>query len=150
MKRVYTAANSLMVDHLKMVLDQAGIDSVVQRRFLSGAVGEIPPTEAWPELWVLDDEQEERARELVAAASAAPERSGQRQCLACGERLAAQFDTCWKCGAAVGSLLRDPQFRSDAAPPPASSWRLSRNAVYWLIWAAMAWIALEMVRDYTR
>lgn len=148
MKRVYTAPNSLMVDHLKLVLDQAGIDSVVEHRFLSGAAGEIPPTEAWPELWVLDDEQEERAREVIAAAATPPERSAQRACLACGERLAGQFDTCWKCGATVGSLLRDPQFESaDAPPPPVRP--ISRNTVYWLVWGAMAWIALAMLRAYT-
>lgn len=147
MQRVYTAANPLMVDHLKLVLDQAGIDSVVEHRYLSGAAGEVPPTETWPELWVLDDEQVERAREVIAAAAAAPEPRGQRTCLACGERLAGQFDTCWKCGAAVGSLLRDPHFRSADAPPPPLR-PLSRTLLYWLVWGAMACIALAMLRAY--
>lgn len=149
MKRVYTAPDTLMVDHFKLVLDQAGIDSVVQRRFLSGASGEIPPTETWPELWVLDDEQEAQAREVIAAAAAPREAGARRACLACGERLGGQFDTCWRCGATVGSLLRDPHFRSADAPPPPLR-PISRTVAYWLVWLAMACVALAMLRAYTQ
>lgn len=148
MKRVYTAPNSLMVDHLKLVLDSAGIDSVVEHRFLSGAVGEVPPTEAWPELWVLDDAQEAPARALVAAAAAAPEHARQRTCLACGEHFTEPFDTCWKCGARLGSRLRATDFERADAPPPRSH-PLNWTTIYWLIWAAMACAALAMLRAYT-
>jgi Putative prokaryotic signal transducing protein len=147
MKCVYTAPNSLMVDHLKLVLDSAGIDSVVEHRQLSSGVGGIPPQETWPELWILDDSQETRALELIARADAEAPAAGQRVCLACGERFGAQFDTCWKCGAPAGSLLRDAHFlRQDERPIRRP---LSRMVVYWLIWAAMAWAALAMLRAYT-
>jgi hypothetical protein len=147
MKRVYTAPNSLMVDHLKLVLDSAGIDSIVEHRFLSSAVGIVPAQEAWPELWVLDDDDEARARALIAEATAGGEER-QQVCLACGERLGEHFGTCWHCGAEVGSMIRPASFHSedDRPLPPPRRW----NALVLIAAAAAALAALAVLRACTR
>jgi len=149
MKLVYTAPNSLMVDHLKLVLDSAGIDSVVEHRFLSSASGVLPAQETWPELWVLDDSDEPRAQALVADAAARGE-VPQHVCLACGERLAEQFGTCWHCGADAGSLLRPPDFVNEEEAPPPQRRPLSWDTIHWMAIVAAAVIAIAMLRAYTR
>ena len=148
MKLVYTAPNSLMVDHLKLVLDSAGIDSVVEHRFLSSAAGVIPAQETWPELWVLDESDEPRAQALIAEAAANGEMR-QHVCLACGERLSEHFGTCWHCGADAGSLLRPTNFHSEEdlrLPSRPLSW----DTIHWMAMVAAAIIALAILHAYTR
>jgi hypothetical protein len=148
MKLVYTAPNSLMVDHLKLVLDSAGIDAVVEHRHLSSASGMVPAQETWPELWVLDDAEEPRARALIAWA-AGDERQ-QHPCLACGELLAEPFSTCWRCGADYGSVLRPTAFRSQEEASQQPPWPPSWRVINWLAIVAAATVALAMLHAYSR
>ena len=99
MKRVYSSPNSLLVNHMRNLLEMEGISCFLRNELLTGAAGELPPTAVWPELWVKDDRDETRAREIVAAAlsddtSPQPEWT----CRGCGERIEGQFDVCWNCG----------------------------------------------------
>jgi hypothetical protein len=100
MTRVYTARILAEVANVRNVLEANGIRCVLRNEFLSAGVGEIPPAECWPELWVTDDGDAERARELIAeavdpsAVSAVPWR-----CRRCGEEVDAVFAQCWSCGA---------------------------------------------------
>lgn len=145
MKRVYTAPNSLMVDHLKLVLDSAGIASVVEHRHLSSASGMIPAQETWPELWVLDDADEARARALIDGTATADKRP--HVCLACGEVLPEPFSTCWHCGADAGSAQQPASFHSqEEAPRPTRP--LSVQSLQWFAIVAAAAAALAMLRAY--
>jgi hypothetical protein len=65
MKRIYVAADPLFVGFLRSKLEEHGIACFVKNHFLSGAIGEIPPVECWPELWIVADADEARARELL-------------------------------------------------------------------------------------
>lgn len=102
MKRVYTAQNSLLVNHLRNLLQEAGIACVLRNEFLGGAAGELPLVEVWPELWVVDDAQYLRARTLVTEALRGDARPAGPPwtCPACGEPIEGQFTDCWRCGAA--------------------------------------------------
>jgi hypothetical protein len=100
MKRVYTSQLSLMVGHLKNVLESEGIPCVMRNEYLGGGAGELPPTECWPELWVEDDVDYEKARRIVGETLKASETPGDPwACPRCGEHLEGQFDACWHCGA---------------------------------------------------
>jgi hypothetical protein len=55
------AIATLWVDMLR----EAGIDASLQRYYLSGVAGNLPPDQCLPEVWVTHDEQEARARELL-------------------------------------------------------------------------------------
>ena len=94
MKRVYSSYNLAAVHHARNVLDAAGIRAVVKNQYLSSAMGDLPPSECQPELWVLDDADVWRAEKLLF--SAEPQDPAW-QC-ACGEALGGQFTQCWKCG----------------------------------------------------
>jgi len=77
------------------VLRQAGIDASMQRYFLGAAAGELPPDQCLPEIWLVDDSQEDRARAVLHDLTHVP----QRQWLcACGEMVEGGFEQCWQCG----------------------------------------------------
>lgn len=101
MTRIYSTQNTLMVDHLKHVLDAEGIGCVVRNRSLAGAAGELPPIECWAELWILDDSDLENAQRVLQRAFDGDRIAGQPwDCPQCGERLEPQFEVCWKCSTA--------------------------------------------------
>lgn len=96
---VYSSPNSLMTGHIKNLLEAENIPCIVKNEFLSGAAGELPPTEAWPEIWVKEQRDYGRAKQIVEQAMKeqhAPDKSW--LCPCCGEKLEGQFTDCWKCG----------------------------------------------------
>ena len=100
MRKVYASDDFLLVGHLRQVLENHHVHCVVRNEHLIGGAGELPPIECWPELWIVDDDQWEKARALVDACL--PDRSRQRRpwcCPGCGESLEGQFTECWRCGA---------------------------------------------------
>jgi len=97
-RRVYTAADPLLVGHVEALLEGRGIRCVVRNRHLASGVGELPPIEVWPEVWV-SDEDAFAAERLVAELDANPAPGAEWQCPECGERIEGQFAVCWRCGA---------------------------------------------------
>ena len=65
MERVYTTQDLAMLSHLKNSLAAQGIECVLRGQHLLGGVGELPPIECWPELWVLDDKQVAAAKSHI-------------------------------------------------------------------------------------
>lgn len=100
MKRVYTAADPLLVGHVEALLDGRGIPCVVRNRHLAGGVGELPPIEVWPEIWV-HDEDAFAAERLVAELETESAPGTEWRCPECGERVEGQFGMCWRCGTAA-------------------------------------------------
>jgi hypothetical protein len=94
-KRVFSSYNLAAVHHARNVLDAAGIRAVVKNQYLSSAMGDLPPTECQPELWVLNDADAGRAEKLLFFT----EPAGEAWTCPCGEALGGQFTQCWSCGA---------------------------------------------------
>jgi hypothetical protein len=61
-------------------------------------MGELPPAECQAEVWVLRDEDAERA-ELALRNSASPKGGPPWNCASCAEIIEGQFTQCWRCGA---------------------------------------------------
>jgi hypothetical protein len=100
LRKVYTAESIVEIAHLRNVLEADGIACIVRNERLSGALGEIPFVECWPELWILESGYALRARELIESARrGATERGPDWKCERCGEVVEAQFDDCWRCAA---------------------------------------------------
>jgi hypothetical protein len=95
LRLIYSAPNLLLVRHFKNLLESHGIDCIIKNENLSGAAGELPPTECWPELWLTDDQYYREARQLLDT-----DEKDQPlwTCPGCGESLEGQFDQCWNCG----------------------------------------------------
>ncbi|MBA2722219.1 MAG: DUF2007 domain-containing protein [Methylibium sp.] len=103
MRRLQHAPNLALATLWADLLCHAGLSVTVQRQFSSGIVGEIPPDQALPELWVQHDEQHARALALLQELTNAPTQLW--DCPACGERIDGPFEQCWNCGAAMPSAL---------------------------------------------
>ncbi len=100
MKRVWASTDPVRCGWLESVLDAAGIRCLVRNRYLGGAIGELPLNEAWPEIWVLEDDDAARAERLIAEALAPAAEATAWRCSGCGEDIEGQFAQCWQCGTA--------------------------------------------------
>lgn len=100
MRKVYASHDSLIVGHVRQVLESHAIGCTVRNDFLLGGAGEIPINETWPEVWIIDDRDFERACTLVDAVVAQTGASDPPwRCTSCGELVEGQFTDCWRCGA---------------------------------------------------
>lgn len=101
MKKVHSAPHPFELENLRNVLEVEGIPSEVRTPFLGAARGDIPATECWSELWVIDDADADRALGLIRGMRESTERpSAPWKCRSCGEENEPQFDACWHCGTA--------------------------------------------------
>lgn len=99
MKRVYSEPNPVFIHQLKELLEVKGIKSIIKNEFLSGGVGELPPTEVWPELWVVDKDDKEPATKIVNDFLQSTKSTPKDWiCSDCGQEVEGQFKICWSCG----------------------------------------------------
>ena len=87
----------MLAGYLRSVLEEQGIACLVKNEYLIGGVGELPPTECWPEVWVVDDRQEASARAIVEEMREAGSSDDGWRCPACGEWIEPGFGACWRC-----------------------------------------------------
>lgn len=98
---MYTHENIAMVGSARNVLESAGIDCRLQNQYAGGGSGELPYVQAWPELWVIEDADYQRACQLLEKVFDAPA-GADWQCEHCAENNASSFEVCWHCGAGRG------------------------------------------------
>ncbi len=97
MPLIYSAAN--MVD-AQLVVDElraGGIRARITGSYLSGAIGELPPSDVIG-VWLDEPRHDERARLIIAdfeKTRQQPERDW--HCSNCGESVGREFGACWKC-----------------------------------------------------
>jgi len=98
MKKLYSA-NTLMEAHIVLdMLEHALIPAQLFNQHAQSGTGELPFTHAYPEVWVIRDEDYERGRKIVQQYEATPQTNDIIQCPACGEENPANFQLCWQCG----------------------------------------------------
>lgn len=102
LKLVYTHPNSMVVGSMASLLAQVGIETEFRNELLGGAAGELAPGETWVELWVVDNRQAGRAKQMIQDLIDEPERDDWI-CNACQETNPASFEICWQCGKPEGS-----------------------------------------------
>ena len=102
MIKVFEDFDIALVGHYQSVLEANGIATFMKNRFGTSGSGELPFVEVVPQLWVLDDAEEDRARALIddLAQSGEAVLSEDWVCPKCGTTLEAAFTECWKCSAA--------------------------------------------------
>lgn len=96
MKLVYTHENRFLVANAHNILEQHGIHAVWKNEFASGAIGEIAPISAWPELWVMEDADYTAATRIISTALSA-KNAPEWTCTSCNEKNDAAFELCWNC-----------------------------------------------------
>ena len=82
----------------KNILENAGIPTFVRNEHLSGVEGMIPIFQ--PGLCVVNDADEDRARQLIEQAklSEDPGDGPEISCSSCSEKNPSNFALCWNCG----------------------------------------------------
>ena len=98
MKKVYSNELLPMAGYIQSLLENNGIRCSIKNQALGGALGEIPPIECWPEVWVLNDEDYEKAMALITSLATNPADAEASWSCACGEENSNQFYSCWNCG----------------------------------------------------
>jgi len=114
MKRVYSSLNSMLVDNMANALEQEGIPCEVRNRNARSAIGELPISSVYVELWVDDEHAETASRQIEAAIHSGEETSQGESwtCPRCGESIDGSLAECWRCAGAEGEDRRD----GDAEP----------------------------------
>lgn len=101
MKKLYQSKDRIEAQLLKDYLASYHIQTVVKGEYLTGAAGELP-VEPFPVLWVLEERDYQRAKELVDHFLAQESAGTDWLCRQCGERNEGQFNQCWNCAALRG------------------------------------------------
>jgi hypothetical protein len=101
MLRIYTARARYDAWLVADRLSQAGIKAHVFNQHAQSIVGDVPPDVAQPQVWIEREQDEERARILLARLEEDAARGGSVPCPQCGEESPANFELCWNCGASL-------------------------------------------------
>ena len=116
MIKVFEDFDIALVGHYQSVLESNDIPTFMKNQFGTSGAGELPFVEVVPQLWVLNEVDAGRARELVEGLSN-PENQEQPQawtCPGCGTSQEAAFTHCWKCSTARPLITL--QYTSDPLP----------------------------------
>jgi len=97
-KKVTSADSLITINHFRNLLISEGIPAFLRNEHLGSIMGQVPFQEAWPELWVENDLDYDRALQLIdSEAIAAESPSASWHCSKCGTEIEGQFSVCWKC-----------------------------------------------------
>lgn len=99
MQKLYSAANLQDAYLLLHRLERAGIEARVLNEHAQGGLGEIPFTHAYPEVWLTEPADVERACAVVEEHERAITPATSRTCRFCQEQNPGGFELCWRCGA---------------------------------------------------
>lgn len=97
MKKLTTSESLVTISHWKNLLESEGIRCELRNQHLGSIMGEMPFVEVWPQLWIVNDLDFDRAQQLLSADAAAESPSESWQCRRCGEENEGQFAACWNC-----------------------------------------------------
>lgn len=101
MKKVTSCDSLVTINHYKNLLESEGIAAFVKNEYLGSIVGEMPFQEVWPQLWVKNDLDYDRAVQLIDSDKVADESpTASWRCRYCGTENEGQFSACWQCSKA--------------------------------------------------
>jgi hypothetical protein len=97
MKKLTTSESLVTISHWKNLLESEGIRCELRNQHLGSIMGEMPFMEVWPQLWIVNDLDFDRAQQLLSADASAESPTESWQCRNCGEENEGQFAACWNC-----------------------------------------------------
>ena len=100
MTEIFVHADLTQLAHCQSLLEEAGIESFIRNETTHDLIAGLPDPLRQPSLWVTDDANAGRARELLRdVESAGKSDTPDWKCPQCGETVPGNFGTCWKCEA---------------------------------------------------
>jgi len=100
MKKLTSAESLITINHYKNLLAAEGIPTEIRNEHLGSIMGEMPFFETWPQIWVINDLDFDRATQLITSVDSESPGAAWR-CKQCGEENEGQFAACWKCSASA-------------------------------------------------
>ena len=99
MRKVFEHPASHEVGHYESILQSHGIATFIRNQNVSSLVGEVPFTSAYPELWVVDNEDYDAAISLLSEyrRSLPAGLTSDWVCATCREAVPGSFSSCWNC-----------------------------------------------------
>ena len=102
MKKIYSDGNSIKVKILKSFLESHGINCILKNEHLTSAIGEVPPIEAWLEIWIDNLTDESFALKLINTFNSDSHSSAENwHCSSCLEENPSNFEICWNCNTEI-------------------------------------------------
>lgn len=105
MIRVYIAENLADAYLVSNLIRSCGIKTHVFNEFALGAMGELPFTHTWPEVWVEKDSDESRALDIIAQRPIETHLDEEVQCTNCEQLNPANFEICWNCATRLKDIV---------------------------------------------
>jgi len=100
MIKVFENFDFSRVGHMQSILESQGIPTFIRNQFASSVMGEVPFIEVCPQLYILDEADLAKARQLLSLDQPDPLRTQAWICPDCGVEIEAQFGQCWNCASA--------------------------------------------------
>ena len=101
MKELFRERDYTRIGYCQSILEEAGIETVVRNKDLVGMLTEVPIPEFFPALCVVQDEDHERALQILKdrMMSDGEKVHAEWACPECNEKNPGTFEVCWSCGA---------------------------------------------------
>jgi hypothetical protein len=101
--RLYAAADLTEAHLIVGMLGTAGIEARIFNQHARGALGELPLADTYPVIWLEQEADAARARDIIARYERPGSTPPDAQCPTCGEANPGDFDICWHCGGVLSS-----------------------------------------------
>lgn len=99
MHKIYSANNLQDAYLIQGLLAEAGIESRIFNEYAQGGLGEIPFTQAYPEIWLENKSDVANAQNIIKQYEQTPAETSNLLCQNCHESNPDTFEICWHCGA---------------------------------------------------
>ena len=95
MQLLYTNENRFLVYNILNLMEREGISTLLKNEYASSAAGDLAPHETWLELWVREEADFNRAKQIMEQAF--DPKGSAWFCPHCQEHNDASFEFCWQC-----------------------------------------------------
>lgn len=98
MVKIYSAENLTSAHLLQGLLAESDISTRILNQYAQGGMGELPFTHTYPEIWLENNADKERAKKILSAYEQHSDEIGNITCPNCQESCPDTFEVCWHCG----------------------------------------------------
>ena len=98
MIKVFENFDFSRVGQMQSLLESHDIKTFIKNQFGSSVMGEVPFVEVVPQLYILQEKDLARAKQLLQLDLPVDQPEEDWSCTACGVDVEGSFDRCWKCG----------------------------------------------------
>jgi len=98
MTEIFVHPDLTQLTHCRSILEEAGVACFIRHEETHDLIAGLPDPLRQPSLFVTDDADAERARELLRDVAGAEKGDAPDwKCPKCGETVPGNFSSCWKC-----------------------------------------------------